>query len=511
MTTHAVSTVVPLPATVPGTPPPQDCATEAVVLGTCLIEVHAFSMVRRYLRPEAMYLNKHRSVFCAMEALFAKHEPIDLLTVTAELRRNGMLLDGSALQRGNVQNPAAVMATDLLEFTNRVSSSAHLEAHCRILYELHMRRKAVILAQKTLQRAYDPGADIFDTYDSLCQEARVTIPARMMKVANMNDVLEEGSRSARKRRIIGNLVKENEVVFLFGDEGTGKSVLAFQMGDAASQGSCLFKDYSDPDLLNECEPLKTILVDFELEADELFERYSHERNMHRFNEHFLRAFINPDFLDLDCADEVLIDEIQLIIEMHRPKFLIVDNVTYITSESQDPKIATRFMKRLLALQRIYRLTILVIAHTPKRDMSLPIESRHLAGAKNLSNFAKSIVAVSGSKQDADKRYIKHIKCRNGRKVHGEDNVIECVLNKPSGSSLLQYEFYGFSTERAHLMTSETADVERQAVERAVQLHEQQVGYRSIVDILRDEFQLNWSHTTVARRIREFKERNRLPF
>ena len=42
--------------------------------------------------------------------------------------------------------------------------------------------------------------------------------------------------------------------------------------------------------------------------------------------------------------------------MHQPRFLIVDNITYITSESQDPKIATRFMKRLLALQRVYRLT-----------------------------------------------------------------------------------------------------------------------------------------------------------
>lgn len=484
---------------------------ETAVLGACMLENHAFGLARRYLRRESLYLERHQTVYGAMETLYENHAPIDLMTVANELRRSGLMAQESAPPYGKLPNPKMVTPHDLVELTNRVASTANLEAHCRILYELYMRRKAVELVSKVLERAYDPTYDVFETYDMLCQEARVTTPARMMRVELMNEALDKGARCERKRKIIGNLIKENEVAFLFGDEGTGKSVLAFQMGDAASRGACLFPDTGDPELANETEPLKTILVDFELEPDELFDRYSHERQMHCFHDNFFRAAINPDFLDLECADETLIDEIQLIIEMHQPRFLIVDNITYITSESQDPKIATRFMKRLLALQRVYRLTILVIAHTPKRDMSLPIESRHLAGAKNLSNFAKSIVAVSGSKQDPDKRYIKHIKCRNGRKAHGEDNVVECVLNKPSGSAMLQYEFYGFSTEREHLISCETADAERLAVERAVQLHEQQVGYRSIVDILREEFQLNWSHTTVARRIREHKERNGLPF
>ena len=115
------------------------------------------------------------------------------------------------------------------------------------------------------------------------------------------------------------------------------------------------------------------------------------------------------------------------------------------------------MKRLLALQKKHKpLSIVVIAHTPKRDKSMPIEDRHLAGAANLLNFVKSAVAISLSKKDPDKRYIKHIKCRNGRKLHGEENVAECTITK-DGANLI-YELNGFGPERDHLEIKDISEV-----------------------------------------------------
>jgi RecA-family ATPase len=480
---------------------PHDQQLEELVIGTCLIETTAFARVKRYLSATGFFMPKLRTVFAAMERLMERNEPIDLITVSDELRKKKLLM----VNENGKAKPELVNPADLVDYSNRVASSAHLEKHCRILCELFMRRRAIKNAFRFIELGQDTSKCIFETYDLICKQTRATIPSKMLVVESMNDSLKKGELAERKKFIIGNLLKENEVVFLYGDEGTGKSVLAVQMGDAASQGKNLFEECDDPGLVNECEPLPTILIDFELENDELFDRYSSQTRRYQFHKNFHRASLNPDFLDFENADELIINEIQTIVETCEPKLLIIDNITYITSESQDPAIATKFMKRLIALQRTFKLSILVIAHTPKRDMSLPIESRHLSGAKNLSNFAKSLIAVSTSKQDPEKRYIKHVKCRNGRKIHGEDNVIECVLNKPQHSLFLQYEFYGFSTEKAHLQVVATEEAEREAVEKAATLIDKEgFSYRSLVTILQQEFGLKWSHMTIKRKVCAYK-------
>lgn len=107
---------------------------------------------------------------------------------------------------------------------------------------------------------------------------------------------------------------------------------------------------------------------------------------------------------------------------------------------------------------------MVIAHTPKRDLSQPVQSRHLAGAKNLDNFAKSIVAISFSKQDPDKRYIKQAKCRNrsdGYQPYIESHVIDCFISRSDGG--LQYDFYVFSHEQTHLVMKDHSEVESEAI------------------------------------------------
>jgi hypothetical protein len=137
-------------------------------------------------------------------------------------------------------------------------------------------------------------------------------------------------------------------------------------------------------------------------------------------------------------------------------------------------------------------------------LSQPIENRHLAGAKNLSNFAKSIIAVSHSKKDIDKRYIKHTKCRNGRKIHDESNVIECVLHKEG--TMLQYEYLGTCPEQAHLIAKDTKEVEAGAIAWAYEERKKKgTPYRELAEEMKTIYDIDWSHTTIMRKLADYRK------
>ena len=93
---------------------PQAKELEEVVLGAMMMEKAAVNAVIDVLQPESFYVEAHGEVFRAIQALFNKSEPIDLLTVTEQLRMEGKLdmLGGSHR---------------VAELTTRVASSANVE------------------------------------------------------------------------------------------------------------------------------------------------------------------------------------------------------------------------------------------------------------------------------------------------------------------------------------------------------------------------------------------------
>ncbi|MCU0345851.1 MAG: AAA family ATPase [Saprospiraceae bacterium] len=486
-----------------------DFTTEQAVIGAALMTAGAFQKVKRYLPKAAFFEEKHRSLYEAMDTLTKRVEKVDLLTVTHELRGLGLLGENGIKKEDNViemKPNAAVPQHYLAECSNAVLTDAHLEDHCRILYELYMRREAVRQGFRFMQQAQNLHHNIFDIYDDIAKRTRTINPAKVLRHRTMNDVMESGKNEAPSRRICGNLVKENEVCILFGDAGSGKTILAFQMGNAASKGIPLFPD--EPEFVNETKPKLVIYYDFEMQDNELYARYSPTNGVLRFNDNYHRSDLNPDFLDLENADELIMNEIQRDVEIHKPGLIIIDNITYISSESQDPAVATKLMKKLCALQRRYPpLTILVIAHTPKRDLSQPVQSRHLAGAKNLDNFAKSVIAISFSKQDPDKRYIKQTKCRNrsdNYQAYDETHVVDCVISRNDG--FLQYDFYGFSNEQTHLTAKDHSEVEAEAIRYAYDERvKNNTSFRDIAKQLKQLYDIDWAHTTISRKLVNYRK------
>ena len=127
------------------------------------------------------------------------------------------------------------------------------------------------------------------------------------------------------------------------------------------------------------------------------------------------------------------------------KVLIVDNITYLKNATETAKDALPLMKELIRLKKKFDLSILALAHTPKRDLSRPLTVNDLQGSKMLSNFADSIFAIGESAKDKNLRYLKQIKARNTEEIYHAENVATCQIIKPN--NFLMFEFLTFGNER----------------------------------------------------------------
>ncbi|MGZ3901767.1 MAG: replicative DNA helicase, partial [Bacteroidia bacterium] len=132
--------------------PPQATELEEAVLGAMLLEREALSTVIDILSPEAFYKEQNSRVFGAMIALFNRSEPVDILTVTQELKRTGELeLVGGAYY--------------VSALTNRIASSANIEFHARIVAQKYLQRELIRISTETIKTAYEDSTDVFELLD----------------------------------------------------------------------------------------------------------------------------------------------------------------------------------------------------------------------------------------------------------------------------------------------------------------------------------------------------------
>lgn len=250
-------------------------------------------------------------------------------------------------------------------------------------------------------------------------------------------------------KLLSHIWLTNELQILFADTGIGKSILAVAISDALSKGESLMG------LENENAPLRVLYYDFELSDRQFRKRYTDEEgNEYPFNENFFIDSI--DFVELVNAfpderfSDILFKRVCHDIEATHANVLIIDNLTYLNSQTtQDTQIALNVMRELNQLKKAYNLSVLVLAHTPKRDNSGPISLSDLAGSKHLSNFSDGVFAIGRSVEGKSIRYIKQIKpSRSSEMVYDSENVIACEIMK--SGSMLTFDFLRFDNEYEHL-------------------------------------------------------------
>lgn len=131
---------------------PQAVDLEEAVLGALMLDREAVNDVIDLLSPESFYKDQHQKIFKTIQVLFQQSEPIDILTVTEQLKKDGVL--------DVVGGPQYIA-----QLTNRVASSANVEFHGRIISQKHILRELIRISSETLKDAYDNTTDVFDLLD----------------------------------------------------------------------------------------------------------------------------------------------------------------------------------------------------------------------------------------------------------------------------------------------------------------------------------------------------------
>ena len=165
---------------------PQARELEEAVLGALMLEKDAHSIVSDILKPECFYDRQHLLIYTAIRDLALRQEPVDMITVTEQLKRMGALEEAGGIAY-------------ISDLTTKVASTAHLEFHARIIAQKYLARELIRFSSEIQDKAFDETIDV----DDLMQEAEGTlfeISQRNVKkdVIQINKVIDDALKLLSK-------------------------------------------------------------------------------------------------------------------------------------------------------------------------------------------------------------------------------------------------------------------------------------------------------------------------
>ena len=281
-----------------------------------------------------------------------------------------------------------------------------------------------------------------------------------------NQWMKEAADRPMPADLWNRIIYEGDLAILFASSGSGKSILSTQIAHEISQRE------------------RVVYLDCEMSDKQFHWRYEG----FTFHPNFIRMELFPDGeKPPQISDEdFIIQSLEEAILSLGARVLIVDNITYLRSDTEKARDALGLMKKLKELKKKHGLTVLAIAHTPKRDASRPLSQNDLAGSMMLYNFCDAVFAI-GVGSDPRVRYVKQLKTRYTEIIYGENNVITFEIEKRL-DGFLQFKFTGYGSETDYL----SARNRDQRDEQIIALH---LSGNGVNDIAR---QLKISNATVSR-------------
>lgn len=298
---------------------------------------------------------------------------------------------------------------DIDDFSHDRASDGVSSGECATSYcadDFHRRRSATQASMGVDSRSAVSEQSSADSRGSK------KIGALLLRTAN--DVIEEGRKKEDPKALYSCFWNEGEIACLFADSNVGKSILSVQIADEITRN------------LNR----KVHYYDFELSEKQFQLRYTDETTgeSHRFSNLLKIAHVSESMISENFENQI-IDTIENGAVGDDCSIIIIDNISALNNHLETGEAAGQLMLRLMDLKHRLNLSVLVIAHTPKRDMTQPITQNDLAGSKRLFNFFDSVFSMGKSAVDSGIRYIKQIKSRNGRIIYDTQSVLIGELEK----------------------------------------------------------------------------------
>jgi len=220
--------------------PPQALEAEVATLGSMMIDKHASNIVFEILDDTNFYKEAHRLIFIAGRNLMDRGEPIDILTVSAELEKMQELEKAGGYYY-------------LTELVERIPSAANVEQYCHIVLDKSLTRKLITVSNEIQQECYDSTEDAYDLID-LAEKKIFSLAERKKRkdFTRIGDILKDTIRTMESfhhkmdgitgvptgYRDLDNLLsglQNSELIVLAARPSIGKTALALNMARNAAR------------------------------------------------------------------------------------------------------------------------------------------------------------------------------------------------------------------------------------------------------------------------------------
>ena len=386
-----------------GKMPPQAVELEEAVLGALMLEKDALTEVIDILKPQSFYKDAHARIFSAIHELFNRSEPVDILTVTQELKKTGELdIVGGAYY--------------ITQLTNRVASAANAEFHARIIAQKFIQRELIRVSTKTINDAYEEGSDVFDLLDnaesSLFSIMEGNIKKNYDKMSTLINKAIEQIEITRKNKgsfsgvssgltaldRLTNGWQKSDLVIIAARPAMGKTALVLTMARNAAV------DFNKPVAIFSLEMSSLQLVtrliasESELSAEKLKKGQLEDYEFQQLNDKIAKLASAPIFIDDTPGLSVfeLRAKARRLKEQHKIELIIVDYLQLMTAGGEgkgnrEQEIAT-ISRSLKGLAKELEIPVIALS-----QLSRAVETRGGDKRPQLSDLRES----GAIEQDAD--------------------------------------------------------------------------------------------------------------
>ena len=211
---------------------PNDPELEEVVLGGMLITQQGVSEFVEVVKGTNIFYNsKNALIYDAILSLYKSSQAVDLMTVRSELQKTGKLKEAGG-------------GSYLVELTEKVSSSAHMQYHAMLLMQLYVKRKSIEVGNTLADNAYDEDTDIFELLDNSYKELdKVSDWLSIKQPKDIGDYLTEVLKPKSERAGVPTAVRDinlklngyqqSDLTIIAGRPAMGKT--AYALNDALHQ------------------------------------------------------------------------------------------------------------------------------------------------------------------------------------------------------------------------------------------------------------------------------------
>ena len=252
-----------------------------------------------------------------------------------------------------------------------------------------------------------------------------------LEAASANTWLEIGKGIPNPQYYFHRMIVQNEINIIFSAANTGKSLLLIQIAEDIARKE------------------KVLVIDCELSTKQFQLRYTNleSGSVHVFPDNLMRAEINPELLDSISLEDAILDSVVQAAK-NGIKVVCIDNMTFIILNAEKADASIKFMRKLIKLKKKYNLTLIIVAHTPKRNPCKPLTRDDLSGSSKLMALIDNAIAIGVSTQGPNMRYVKHVKFRNDEYPYPANNVAIYRIEKQDNYT--KFVFFGYGNEKDHL-------------------------------------------------------------